>query len=518
MEVSLTPSGPLVAPGFTRTEKNYIYVANAPLDADPWVWDLLFSDLGEWPYDYDRDAGTFDLPVLPAGSGVLAVRLHVHGRTDHRHSVQARINGVLVGMVDFSGPTSALIEGAISADALREGANSLTLTYTASGGNPADGLLYLADLEMALPEDPTRPATVERITTFDPSLPPSARADYLIVTHALFRAEADRLAAVKRAEGLRPLVVDVERAYDLFSGGIVEAASIRRLIQTIGTPLRYVLLLGDDTFDTHDYLGTGAYAFVPSLLSWDGEFGRIPSENRYADLDGDGRPEVAIGRLPAQTLADAAVLVDKIVAAGAVVAAADKFHVYAVDNTGPLDSASFRASADAMASRLPAGSTTTFADVTDGIATARAALFDGLRSEPLATHYFGHAGPEVWADEALLTVNDVAALDMDAPTVLFVWSCEAGWYQNLFGPSINEALLLAPGKGAMAAFGPAGATLPEQQEALFSRVYAPWLFKGAPLGEAIRQAKIDALAAGASPAVIDGWNLLGDPALPAPPP
>jgi hypothetical protein len=77
---------------------------------------------------------------------------------------------------------------------------------------------------------------------------------------------------------------------------------------------------------------------------------------------------VAIGRLPAQTLADAAVLVDKIVAAGAVVAAADKFHVYAVDNTGPLDSASFRASADAMASRLPAGSTTTFADVTDGIA------------------------------------------------------------------------------------------------------------------------------------------------------
>ena len=140
-----------------------------------------------------------------------------------------------------------------------------------------------------------------------------------------------------------------------------------------------------------------------------------------------------------------------------------------------------------------------------------------LRNEPLATHYFGHAGPELWADEALLTVSDVATLDMDAPTVLFVWSCEAGWYQNLFGPSINEALLLVPGKGAMAAFGPAGATHPEQQQELFSRVYAPWLFGGVPLGEAIRRAKIDALAAGGSPAVIEGWNLLGDPALPAPP-
>ena len=151
---------------------------------------------------------------------------------------------------------------------LRAGANSLTLTYTASGGNPAAiGLLYLADLEMALPEDPTLPATVERITTFDPSMPPRDRGtDYLIVTHGLFRAQAERLAAVKSSEGLHPLVVDVERAYDRFSGGIVEAGSIRRLIQSIGTP-RYVLLLGDDTFDTHDYLGTGAYAFMPSLLA-----------------------------------------------------------------------------------------------------------------------------------------------------------------------------------------------------------------------------------------------------------
>ena len=32
-----------------------------------------------------------------------------------------------------------------------------------------------------------------------------------------------------------------------------------------------------------------------------------------------------------------------------------------------------------MARELPAGSTATFADVTDGIASARAALFDGLR-------------------------------------------------------------------------------------------------------------------------------------------
>ena len=523
MEVPLTLSGPPVAPGFTRVERNYIYVANAPLDADPWAWDLLFGDAGEWPYEGDRGAGNFALPSLPsvpAGGLLVHLRLHVHGRTDHQHTVEARINGVLVGTAAFAGKGSALIEGAISADVLRPSDNSLTVTYAATGGNPATvGLLYLGDLEMSLPEDPFVAAQVDRISAYEPALPPLARnPDYLIVTHGLFREQAERLAAVKRTEGLRPFVVDVERAYDRFSGGIVEAAAVRRLIQTLGPQLRYVLLLGDDTFDTHDYLGTGAVAFVPSLLAWDGEFGRIPSENRYADVDGDDRPDVAIGRLPARTPAEADVMVDKIAKASAILSAAGKSHVFAVDNTGPLDSASFRDAANAVAGLLPAGSTTTFADVADGIVTARDALVAGLRNGPLATHYFGHAGPEVWADEGLLTVDDVeAGLDMDAPTVLFVWACEAGWYQNIFGPSINEALLLAPSKGAMAAFGPTGATDPAAQKALFSRVYAPWLTRGVTLGEAIRQAKTAALANGAAPAVIEGWNLLGDPALPAPP-
>jgi hypothetical protein len=290
---------------------------------------------------------------------------------------------------------------------------------------------------------------------------------------------------------------------------------VRRLIQGFGSP-RYVVLLGDDTFDTHDYLGTGAVAYVPSLLAWDGEFGRIPSENRYADLDGDGRPDLAIGRLPAQTPADAEAMVDKIEQAPGVIASADPAHVFAVDNTGPLDSTSFRGAADAVAQTLPAGPTATFADLAGGRTQARDALFAGLRGA-LATHYFGHAGPEVWADEGLLVAGDVAGLAMDHPTVLFVWACEAGWYQNLFGPSINEALLLAPGKGAMAAFGPSGATEPAVQKALYGRVYDPWLRDGLPLGEAIRRAKIEALAGGAAPAVIEGWNLLGDPSLPAPP-
>jgi hypothetical protein len=101
--------------------------------------------------------------------------------------------------------------------------------------------------------------------------------------------------------------------------------------------------------------------------------------------------------------------------------------------------------------------------------------------------------------------------------VLFAWSCEAQWYLNLTGPAIDEALVLRPAGGAVAAFGPAGITGPEQQRVLAERVYRGFFQQRLPLGEAIRRAKGAALRLSADtlPAVL-GFNLLGDPALRVP--
>jgi hypothetical protein len=119
----------------------------------------------------------------------------------------------------------------------------------------------------------------------------------------------------------------------------------------------------------------GAVSYVPSMLTWDDEFGRVPSENPYADLDGDGRPEVAIGRLPVQTVEQARVVVDKIASQQEVLARAVGRHLFAVDNSGDAD-LPFREEADAVAASLPAGSAVAWADVAEGIVTA------GPRSGP----------------------------------------------------------------------------------------------------------------------------------------
>ncbi len=509
--VPLTTSEEPPAPGFTRVARYGLYLARAPEDVSPWMWDLLFGDGSSWPYDWwDPTLGDFDLPRLGQGTGNARARVRLLGWTDQEHAVEAFVNGVSLGSLTFSGAVPAVLEGEVPLDVLRPQGNQLSLRYTSGDGQ---GLVYLRSLDLDVPLEASRESVAYTLGAYDPRLPTAEGVEYLIVTHAAFQAQADRLASLKRADGYRTAVVDVERAYDRFSGGIVEANAIRELVRHYARAgaLRYVLLVGDDTFDYHDYTGTGAVSYLPSLVAWDGEFGRIPSENRYADVDDDGQPDVAIGRLPVQTGAEADVLVQKIARQGALAGA--RRHLAAVDDQAPGD-ISFRDEAGVLAASLPAASELRWADVAEGIVPAREALRAGFASAQVL-HYFGHAGPEVLADESLLAVDDVPELPAASPApVLFAWACESQWYQYLFGPSIDEALLLKPAGGVTAALGPVGISSPLLQQRLAERVYRGVFERGLTLGEAVRRAKAEALAADPTTRpVVDGFGLLGDPSL-----
>jgi hypothetical protein len=244
-------------------------------------------------------------------------------------------------------------------------------------------------------------------------------------------------------------------------------------------------------------------------MAFDGHFGRIPSENRYADQDGDGRPELSIGRLPVSTPAEADVMLQKVADAGILGTGRP---VLAVDNPG-LDDLSFRAEAQSIVGSL--NLRPVWADIrAQGLAGARQALLESLQSGATTASYFGHAGQSWWADEHLLGPADMAALeDTGALTVVLAWTCNSQWFQNHLEPSLGEELVLVPGGGAAAALGPAGMTAPVIQAALYARLY-PNLAAGMTLGEAVRRAKAALVAAdpAALPAA-EGFNLLGDPAL-----
>jgi Peptidase family C25 len=514
-QVAFTRSGPPLLPGFTRRQEDHVYAAFLDRRADPWVWDLLLPGAGLGAY-------MFDLEGLAPVTGNVAVRISFAGATSHTHLIDAFLNGVRVGGVRLEGLAAKQLVGSVPGASLRPSGNELRLDYVAAPGlatlpdESAAAYLDAVDVGVTLPVT-EGPATVVRVAPFDPSLSVPSDTDYLILSHVDFLAAAQDIARAKTAEGLHPLVVDVERAYDRHAAGFFEAEALRALIRDVArrAPLRYVLLVGDDTFDPRNHTGVAPEAFVPSLNGWDGAsgFGRIPSENRYADLDDDGLPDVAIGRLPVQTAEQAATLADKI-ARQRDVLSANKGQTIAIDNSGSGD-LSFRGSAERLAGLLP--SKARWIDIGQGIRPARAALLAALTNGSRMIHYFGHGGPEVWADEGLLTTADVPALaGTGRETVLFTWACEAQWYQYLWGPSINEALLLVPRGGTLASVGPVGISPATEQMALAEGVYSQFL-SGQSLGESMRRAKRALLAHHPSATgVAEGFGLLGDPALKLP--
>lgn len=519
-QVELTRSAAPPTPGSVRVEKNQIYESLMPFGNDPWLWDALFPGYGSWPYPWSwiADVNKFDIPNLVPGAGNAAVRIRLFGWSEHDHLVEARINGVSIGSLSFSGRAPGLLLGSVPLSALRTAGNELTLDYAAVSvpGGPAPdwGVVGLDYLEIDAPTS-RGTAVLGDFDDYDATLPDFGGVQYLVVTHPVFREAADRVAALKTASGLRAAVVEVDTAYDAFSSGIVEANAVRALIARAAKAsgaLKYVLLMGDDTFDPNDYSGYGGGSFVPSLAAWDGAFGRIPSENRYADLDGDGRPDLAIGRLPVQTAEQAAVAVNKIAAHMASSRPAGQAQLFVADNATETDSP-FRENAERMAAQLPAGSVR-WVDLSAGASAARTELVGAWSQAPLAAHYFGHGGVDKWADEDLLSSDDAESLVSARPPVVFNWACETNWYQYLYGASLGEALVLAE-RGAVASFGPTGISAPAAQRELYEEVYkrlaAP---NPAPLGEVIRAAKAAARAKGdhVQP-VVDGWSLLGDPSL-----
>jgi hypothetical protein len=519
--VALTDSSRPEIPGFTRVERNALYVPSLPDGPDPWQWDLLIAG-GPWPDPgWDPAAGDFDVPDLaPGASGSAPVRIQLAGYTHHRHTATASINGMPVGSITFEGRTEATLEGTIPLGMLAATGNKLSITYV---GEPlpdspvSDAMVYLDFVDLAVPTDPAPRTAVFELEPYASRIPALRGVEYLVVTHPLFRAQADRLAALKEREGLRARVVETEAAYDRASGGIVEPRAIQLLVHEAfrgSGRLRYVVLFGDDTFDPRDYVGTGARSYVPSLFARDATWGLVPSETPYADVDGDSRPDLAIGRLPVQTPAEAEAVVDKLASQTAALQAVRGAQLVVADNATETD-APFREDAVRALALLPPTPDVTWSDVSAGTTAARAALDSAWRSGVMLSHYFGHAGLSEWADEQVLTRDDVEAKGASwKPTVLFTWACLSQWHLGIEGPALNEALLLQPGGGTVASFGPAGITPPARQAPLVEALYLELGREGVTLGEAVRRAKSTVLdeSPGARE-VVDGFHLFGDPAL-----
>ncbi|MCB1035496.1 MAG: hypothetical protein KDD47_16860, partial [Acidobacteria bacterium] len=340
----------------------------------------------------------------------------------------------------------------------------------------------------------------------------SGSGEYLVVTHPAFEGGLAPLLSARQQEGLSVKVVDVFDLYARYTGGEIDPEAIRRYIQDAVATLdtRFVLLVGGDTYDPFDNLGVGSRSFLPTPYAQTDDLIRFsPADPLFGDLDGDGVPEIPVGRFPVRTGAELDLLVGKTLAFPSTPASA----LFAADED-PAEA--FSGLSESLAAQVPADWPLTTAYVDDlGVPDARTALLDAFDAGPALVSFVGHSGPTVWSFQGLFSSSDADSLaNFQTPSLVVQWGCWNSYHVAPAYDTLAHRLLLAGSQGAAAVLG--SATLSRTSSdmligpAVTGRLFTP----GKTVGEAMIEAKREIAAQGGDLRdVILGWTLLGDPAL-----
>ena len=351
-----------------------------------------------------------------------------------------------------------------------------------------------------------------------------AGADYLIVAPVEFVPALHDLITLRQGQGLTVAVETVQAIYDVYGDGRPDPLAIRAYLARAyaAWTLRptYILLVGDGSFDPRQYrAGSPPTLIPPYLVDVDPWAGETAADNRYATVDGqDLLPDMLIGRLPVETLAETQVVVDKIVGDEInplpsewnenVVFVADK-----ADGGG-----NFAATSEIMASTYVTLPFTArriyYTPPLTTITTTRQAVLDDRNAGALLIQFSGHSSWQQWSVEQFLHVEDVPALHNDRrwPVVIEMTCFTSAFHRP--EPTFDEALLIRSGGGAVATWGATGLAVgtghSRLAEGFFRSVFGD---ASSTVGQAALSGKLSLAAAGQHFDLLDTFTLLGDPAL-----
>ncbi len=355
---------------------------------------------------------------------------------------------------------------------------------------------------------PSRSAYRPAVKLFDKA---ATRGSLLIVAGPGMEAASERLAAYRRASKTTAAVIPVEDIFDAYGDGLPTPHALRAFLEDgyLHAGARWALLVGSGTWDYQNLLGLGGNLMPPMMVATGR--GLFPSDTAIGDFDGDGVPEVPVGRVTARTAAEMGAYVDKVIAYEASPARGPSM-LLADNKENGLD---FSADSDQVASTLGGGfaAQKVYLDLAD-LATARGALFTAWAAAPGFVNFVGHGGLDRLAAEGLLTTTDVPSLTPGAMPIVSSLSCVINLWAIPGYSSLGDELIRSAGKGAVASWAPTGYSTSDLAPILGEEyVSRAWIGSEPILGDAIRAALAGFRSRGGTLDMALVYSLLGDPSL-----
>lgn len=424
----------------------------------------------------------------------------------------------------------------------------VTLNDRQEGSLPAVGN-RLREYLVFSPEQASMPETA--VAVANQNLQSRETPDLLIITPASWRTQAERLADFRRKnDQLTVLVVSSQEVYNEFASGQPDPTALRDFARFLNnqTPgkLKYLLLFGDATFDYKNYskLLTPAQlaATLPTyesreslhpVLSYssDDYFGFLETaEGEWTeDFSGDHSLDIGMGRLPVKSAEEARTVVDKLIryAATGKLPGDWQTKISFVADDGDRDFPNIhQTDADRLAQKIttlrpPFRTEKLYLDSfaqesSPGGQKAplvNQAITKALNDGRLIVNYTGHGGESGWAEEQVVTLQDILGWTNRRLPIFVTATCQFGRYDDPAQTSGAELALLNPQGGSIALLTTARPVYASTNYLLNNAFYdalAQNTANGAPrLGDLIRLTKNGSL----SGSLNRNFTLLGDPSM-----
>ncbi len=347
-------------------------------------------------------------------------------------------------------------------------------------------------------------------------------ADVVFISHSSpeMMAAAETWANYRRSSGLAAEVVDVADVFDEFDYGLPTPRAINEFLtyahNNWQTAPRYVVLIGDASWDARNYEGFGNWNMVPTQMV-NLIFGESGSDEALADLDHDGLAEMAIGRIPARTAAQVTAVMNKTIAFETPAQQSlDRGALFVHDMPIGYD---FEAMNISIANQLPmsmpkmfVGRGLPFPNQHTADPQGKANVINAINSGKYIVNYAGHGSQGLWATNAFFWNGDVPSLtNSNNQSIFTMLTCLNGlFFRPQNADSLAETLVNAQNGGAVAAWASTTSTTPNYQLPMAEEFYKEiGLGNIRRMGDLVRDAKLTI----PNSDVGYSWALLGDPML-----